>query len=69
MLDAAIAFRLRPARAGAARRAIIVLRLPAWLKPCALEIHRRQQLEKTLDRERVRSRNAALLTFPLVNGY
>jgi hypothetical protein len=69
MLDATIAFRIRPARAGAARRAIIVLRLPAWTRPSAPEIYRRQQIERRLECEWTRSRDAALLNFPLMNGY
>lgn len=69
MMDAAIALRIRPARVGAPRRAIIVLRLPAWPRPCAQDVHRRQQLAKTLDRERTSPRNATLMEFPLLNGY
>jgi len=69
MMDAAIAVRIRPARAGVARRAIIVLRLPAWPRPCAQYVHRRQQLAKMLDRERTSPRNAALMDFSLMNGY
>ena len=69
MLDAAIAVRIRPARAGVARRAIIVLRLPVWPKPCAEDVHRRQRLAKALDRERTSSWSVALLALPLMNGY
>ncbi len=69
MIDAAIAVRIRPARVGAPRRAIIVLRLPAWPRPCAQDVHRRQRLANTLDRERTSPRNAALMDFSLMNGY
>lgn len=69
MFDAAIAVRIRPARAGAARRTIIVLQWPAWPKPSVTDAHRRQQRAKTLDRELNTSRNAALLNLPLMKGF
>ena len=69
MMDAAIAVRIRPARAGVARRAIIVLWLPVWPRPCAQDVHRRQQLAKTLDRERTSPWKGAVMDFPLMNGY
>ena len=69
MLDAAIAIRIHPARAGAARRAIIVLRWPAWPKIGLLDAHRREQRGNTLDRALNASRNAALLNLPVVKGF
>lgn len=69
MIDAAIAIRIRPARVGAPRRAIIVLRLPAWPRPCAQDVHRCQQLAEMLDRERTSPWKGAVMDFPLMNGY
>jgi hypothetical protein len=69
MLDAAIAIRIHPTRAGAARRAIIVLRWPAWPKPSLLDADRREQRTETLDRALNASRNAALLNLPVVKGF
>jgi hypothetical protein len=69
MFDAAIANRLRPSRAGAGLLSISLPRWPDWPKPCPLEVHQRQQIAQTLERERTKARNAALLSFPLMNGY
>lgn len=69
MMDAAIAVRVRPARLGSPRRAVIILRLPPWPLASAQDVHRRQELARSLDRERTSSRNVALMALPLTNGY
>jgi hypothetical protein len=69
MMSAAIAFRIRPARAGLGPSAIIALRLPAWPKLCAQDEYRRQKLAKELDHERSGDRNLVVLSLPLTNGY
>jgi hypothetical protein len=69
MLDAAIAVRFHPARAGVPRRAVIVLRWPAWPQPNVLDAQRRQQRATTLDRELNASRNAALLNLPVMKVF
>ncbi len=68
-MDAAIAVRIRPARLGSPRRAVIVLRLPPWPFASAQDVHRRQELERALDRERTSGRVVALMALPLTNGY
>jgi hypothetical protein len=69
MLNSAIAVRIYPARAGAARRAIIVLRWPSWPKPNVLGTHRGELRANTLDRELNASRNAAMLNLPVMKGF